>query len=102
MAISRVAAVALASAMLASGAAAESIKIPAWNMNNLHFVVDEPLRPGAPDRPDADYQLLRKYRDRLGADVIALKELNGPKAATLVFPRISTTCTSRVATSRTS
>jgi endonuclease I/endonuclease/exonuclease/phosphatase family metal-dependent hydrolase len=86
MVLSRVAALALSSAMLASGAAAESVKVAAWNMNNLHFVVDEPLRPGAPDRSQADYELLRKYRDRLGADVIALQEVNGPRAAALVFP----------------
>jgi endonuclease I/endonuclease/exonuclease/phosphatase family metal-dependent hydrolase len=86
MAPSRVAALALSSAMLASGAAAESIKVAAWNMNNLHHVVDEPLRSGAPARSEADYALLREYRDRLGADVIALQEVNGPKAAALVFP----------------
>jgi hypothetical protein len=65
MIISRVAALALSSAMLASGAAAESIKVAAWNMNNLHFVLEEPLRPSAPDRTEADYDLFRKYRDRL-------------------------------------
>jgi hypothetical protein len=54
MILSRVAALALSSAMLASGAAAESIKVAAWNMNNLHFAVDEPLRSGAPDRTEAD------------------------------------------------
>jgi hypothetical protein len=86
MVISRVAALALCSAMLTSGAAAESIKVAAWNMNNLHFVVGEPLRDGAPSRSEADYAILRKYRDRLGADVIALQEVNGPKAAALVFP----------------
>ena len=66
MILSRVAALVLSSAMLTSGPAAESIKVAAWNMNNLHFVMDEPLRPDAPDRTEADYELLRKYRDRLG------------------------------------
>ena len=65
---------------------AATIKLATWNMNNLHFVVGEPLRSGAPARTVADYELLRKYRDRLGADVIALQEVNGPKAAGLVFP----------------
>ena len=65
---------------------AATIKLATWNMNNLHFVMGEPLRPGAPARTEADYELLRKYRDRLGADVIALQEVNGPKAAALVFP----------------
>jgi hypothetical protein len=36
MVISRLAVLALAGAMLASGAAAESIKVATWNMNNLH------------------------------------------------------------------
>ncbi|HSA82372.1 MAG TPA: endonuclease/exonuclease/phosphatase family protein [Geminicoccaceae bacterium] len=62
------------------------MKLATWNMNNLHHVLGEPLRSGAPARTEADYELLRKYRDRLGADIIALQEVNGPKAAGLVFP----------------
>jgi hypothetical protein len=27
-----------------------TIKLATWNMNNLHFVVGEPLRSNAPDR----------------------------------------------------
>jgi endonuclease/exonuclease/phosphatase family metal-dependent hydrolase len=73
--------------MLANaGAQAATVKLATWNMNNLHNVVGEPLRPGAPTRSEADYELLRKYRDRLNADVIALQEVNGPRAAGLVFP----------------
>jgi hypothetical protein len=83
--ISRLAVLALGSAMLASGAAAESIKVATWNMTYLHHVPGEPLRDRAPARSEEDYELLRKYRDRLGADVIALQEVNGPKAG-LVFP----------------
>jgi hypothetical protein len=49
--ISRVAALALCSAMLANGAAAESIKVATWNMNNLHHVLGEPLRDRAPAGP---------------------------------------------------
>jgi hypothetical protein len=86
MVISRLAMLALGSAMLASGAAAESIKVATLNMNNLHHVLGEPLRDRAPARSEEDYELLRKYRDRLGADIIALQEVNGPKAAGLVFP----------------
>jgi hypothetical protein len=44
------------------------------------------LRPGAPARSEADHVLLQEYRDRLDADVVALQEVNGPKAAALVFP----------------
>jgi hypothetical protein len=71
-----------------TGATAEAatIKLGAWNMNNLHHILGEPLRSNAPARTEADYEILRKYRDRLGADVIALQEVNGPKAAAFVFP----------------
>jgi exonuclease III len=100
MVISRLAVLGLGSAMLASGAAAESIKIATWNMNNLHHVLGESLRDRAPARSEEDYELLRKYRDRLGADVIALQEVNGPKAAGLGSHRISTTFISQRATSR--
>jgi hypothetical protein len=57
MILSRVAALALGSAMLARGAAAESIKVAPWTMNNLHHVLGEPLRDRAPAR--TDYKLLR-------------------------------------------
>jgi hypothetical protein len=81
------AAIAFAATMLANASAqAATVKLATWNMHNLHHVVGEPLRSGAPARTEADYELLRKYRDRLNADVIALQEVNGPKAAALVFP----------------
>jgi hypothetical protein len=81
------AAIASAAILLANASVhAATIKLATWNMNNLHHVLGEPLRSGAPARTEADYELLRKYRDRLGADVIALQEVNGPKAAGLVFP----------------
>jgi hypothetical protein len=34
---------------------AETIRIATWNMANLHYVVGEPLRPGAAARTEADY-----------------------------------------------
>jgi hypothetical protein len=49
-------------------------------------VLGEPLRSGLPARTEADYAILQEYRDCLGADVIAPQEVNGPKAAALVFP----------------
>ena len=67
------------------GASAE-IRIASWNLNNLHHQLDEPLRPGAPARTEADIESLRKYRDRADADVFALQEVNGPRAAQLIFP----------------
>jgi len=69
-----------------SSSAADQIRIAAWNMNNLHYEVGVPLREGAPARSEEDYAILRKYVERLGADVIALQEVNGPKAAAMVFP----------------
>ena len=68
-------------------AEAEPVKLATWNLNILHDVVGESLRDRAPARSEDDYELLRKYRDRLGTDVIALQEVNGPKAARLVFSR---------------
>ena len=67
-------------------AEAEPVRVATWNMANLHHVLGEPLRPGAAARTEADYVTLRTYRDRLGADVVAFQEVNGPKAAALVFP----------------
>lgn len=80
-------AAALGLTILASAAAeSATIKVAAWNVNNLRHVLGEPLRSGAPARSAADYAILREYRDRLGTDVVALLEVNGPKAAALVFP----------------
>ena len=75
----------LAAALMSTAASAE-IRVASWNLNNLHHQLDEPLRPGAPARTEADIEILRKYRDRADADIFALQEVNGPKAAQLVFP----------------
>jgi endonuclease/exonuclease/phosphatase family metal-dependent hydrolase len=77
--------VALAAAFMSTAASAE-IRVARWNLNNLHHQLDEPLRPGAPTRTGADIDILRKYRDRADADIFALQEVNGPRAAQLVFP----------------
>jgi exonuclease III len=75
----------LAAALMSTAARAE-IRVASWNLNNLHHQLDEPLRPGAPARTGADIEILRKYRDRADADIFALQEVNGPRAAQLVFP----------------
>jgi endonuclease/exonuclease/phosphatase family metal-dependent hydrolase len=75
----------LAAALMTTAASAE-IRVASWNLNNLHHQLDEPLRPGAPARTAADIDILRKYRDRASADIFALQEVNGPRAAQLVFP----------------
>lgn len=66
--------------------AADAIRVASWNMNNLHYEIGIPLREGAPARSVEDYAILRKYAERLSADIIALQEVNGPKAAAMVFP----------------
>ena len=76
---------ALAAALMSTAASAE-IRVASWNLNNLHHRLEEPLRPGAPARTATDIEILRKYRDRANADVFALQEVNGPRAAQLVFP----------------
>ena len=67
----------LAAALMSPGASAE-IRVASWNLNNLHHELDEPLRPGAPARTEAEIEVLRKYRDRAEADIFALQEVNGP------------------------
>jgi hypothetical protein len=87
MRIARCIAAALGLTMLSSATArSATIKLAAWNMNNLHHALGEPLRSGAPARNEEDYAPLRQYRDKLGADVIALQEVKSPRAAALVFP----------------
>ncbi len=66
--------------------AAGEIRLASWNLNNLHWQSGEPLRSRAPVRADADYHRLRDYARRLDADVVALQEVNGPRAARRVFP----------------
>jgi endonuclease/exonuclease/phosphatase family metal-dependent hydrolase len=73
-------------AALSSGTAAAEIRVGSWNLNNLHNRLGEPLRPGAPVRGAADIETLHEIRDRVAADVFALQEVNGPRAAHLVFP----------------
>src|SRR5918997_634740 len=67
-------------------AAEETIRVATWNIANLHHVVGEALRPGAAVRSEGDYAILRKYARRMNADIVAMQEVNGPRAARLVFP----------------
>jgi hypothetical protein len=100
---------ALAATILISATAeAATIKVAAWNLNNLHHVLGEPLRDRAPARSAEDYATLREYRDRVGADIYALQEVNGPKAcarrllqADAGFTRSSSTATGRKRTCET-
>ena len=66
--------------------AVEAVRLGTWNINNLNETTGEPLRSRAPARHDSDYALLRKYREQMDADVIALQEMGSPRAATSIFP----------------
>lgn len=75
MGISKIAAVSVAGAMLASGAAAESIKVATWNIEN--FAIGS--------RTPQELAALRELVDLLDADVIALQEVDGPEVAQQIF-----------------
>jgi hypothetical protein len=49
----------LAAALMSTGVSAE-IRVASWNLDNLHHQLEEPLRPGAPARTEADIATLRK------------------------------------------
>lgn len=73
--------------LLAAPASGQEIKLATWNIAWLT------LRPaGHPDLPgdvrartQEDFGLLRAYAERLGADVVALQEIDGEPAAARVF-----------------
>jgi endonuclease/exonuclease/phosphatase family metal-dependent hydrolase len=74
-------------ALLALPAAAQEIKLAAWN---IAWLTTKPA--GHPDLPSSvgvrtpeDFARLRVYADRLAADVIAIQEIDGPLAAARVF-----------------
>jgi endonuclease/exonuclease/phosphatase family metal-dependent hydrolase len=58
-----------------------ALKIATWNMEHLA----EADNSGCRSRTEADYAALRGYADRLGADVIAIEEVETAKAAARVF-----------------
>lgn len=64
------------------------IRIATWNIANLHWEIGKhlPGRSNAPARSKSDFQRLQKYANRIDADIIALQEVNGPKAIYRVFP----------------
>jgi len=63
-------------------AAAEPLIIASWNVEHLRDQNGE----GPVPRQDADYTRLAKYAAALGADVIALQEVENEAAARRVFP----------------
>ncbi|MBO9546980.1 MAG: endonuclease/exonuclease/phosphatase family protein [Caulobacter sp.] len=57
------------------------LRIATWNMEHL----SEDGAQGCKPRADADYDRMRAYADRLGADVVAFEEVESIKAAARVF-----------------
>lgn len=73
--------------LLALPAAAQELKIAAWN---IAWLTTRPA--GHPDLPrglrtreERDFARLRAYAERLAADVVAIQEVDGPLAAARVF-----------------
>lgn len=58
-----------------------TLKLATWNLEWLNAE----LGKGPVKRSEADYALLRKYAERLDADVVALQEVDGEAAAARVF-----------------
>jgi endonuclease/exonuclease/phosphatase family metal-dependent hydrolase len=71
----RIAALLLAGVMLAGGAAADTLKVATWNIENLTVG----------SRTAAELAALRALVDLLDADVIALQEVDGAEAAQQIF-----------------
>lgn len=71
----------LLAALLAVPGEARELKIAAWNIEHLAERNGEGCRP----RQETDYEEVRKYVRKLDADVIALSEIDGAKAAARVF-----------------
>ena len=67
-------------------ASAETLRIGAWNIANLHHKEDVPLRDKAQPRKSEDYDRLREYAATLGLDIVALQEIGSPQALARIFP----------------
>jgi endonuclease/exonuclease/phosphatase family metal-dependent hydrolase len=77
---------------------AATITLASWNMEHLAEANGSGCRP----RTDADYAAMRAYADALGADVIALQEVESQAAAERVFDpaRYTVVIEQRVGTGR--
>ena len=58
-----------------------ALKLATWNLEWLSAEIDK----GPVKRNEGDYARLRKYAERLNADVIAFQEVDGAEAAARVF-----------------
>ena len=68
---------------------AEDLKIATWNLNWLttRQSGDSALPPDVQTRNDEDFDRLGQYAQDLNADVIAVQEVDGFRAASKLFPR---------------
>ena len=78
---------ALAFLCLLGTAQAEPLKVSTWNLNWLttrtHAEADLPA--GVHTRAPADLDRLAAYATKLGSDIVALQEVDGPQAAARIF-----------------
>jgi hypothetical protein len=77
---------ALGLTILVSGTAHAAIKLATWTMTTCAMCWASRSVRACPPEPRPTMPTCKSTRDRLGADVIAPQEVNGPKAAALVFP----------------
>ena len=77
----------LASLLFASPTRAEVLKISTWNLNWLTTRTREQadLPSDVHRRAPEDFGRLAAYARKLGADVVAFQEVDGPQTASLVF-----------------
>ena len=80
MPITRMTAIAF-SLCIAWASDARALKLASWNMEHLADTDGEGCRPRKP----ADYLALRRHAERLGADVIAVQEVENEQALAMVF-----------------
>jgi endonuclease/exonuclease/phosphatase family metal-dependent hydrolase len=71
----------VAAAAIGVVVAPTTLKLATWNLEWLN----QAPRTGRVERTDADYARLKKYADRLDADVIAVQEVDGEAALRRVF-----------------
>jgi endonuclease/exonuclease/phosphatase family metal-dependent hydrolase len=78
----------LAALLLAAPTHAAPLKLATWNLEwlTLRPAGDPALPADVTPRVPADFDRLRSYVQRLGADVVALQEVDGPEAAGRLFP----------------
>ncbi len=65
----------------------DAIRIATWNIANLHHMDGESVPGRDVVRSKEDYVWLRHYAHQLGADIVALQEINSRAAAHRIFGR---------------